>query len=232
MWLKITRNYSPNFSTPKRLKKNIKYIIIHYTGMKNESLALKRLTEYKSKVSAHYFIKKNGKILNLVPDLYEAWHAGKSFWRGLRDINSRSLGIELVNSGNEAYPKAQMESLMLLLRDLLAIHKISPQNVLGHSDIAPSRKTDPGKWFDWRLLSENGLAILPKVSLPIDTDKQSFLLDAKRAGFEPEATFEQILQAFRSRCRTNFEGALDGYDCALMKNFADIFDVDELSNPQ
>ena len=137
-----------------------------------------------------------------------------------------------MNSGNEAYPKAQMESLMLLLRDLLAIHKISPQNVLGHSDIAPSRKIDPGKWFDWRLLSENGLAILPKVNLPIDTDKQSFLLDAKRAGFEPEATFEQVLQAFRSRCRTNFEGLFDGYDCALMKKFADIFDVDELSNPQ
>jgi len=137
-----------------------------------------------------------------------------------------------VNSGNEAYPKAHMESLMLLLRDLLAIHRISPQNVLGHSDIAPSRKTDPGKWFDWRLLSENGLAILPKVNLSIDTDKQSFLLDAQRAGFDPEATFEQILQAFRSRCRTNFEGAFDGYDCALMKKFAEIFDVDELSNPQ
>ena len=90
MWLKITSNYSPNFSTPKRQKKNIKYIIIHYTGMKNEISALNRLTETKSKVSAHYFIKKNGKILNLVPDLYEAWHAGKSYWK---NIQHQELGV-------------------------------------------------------------------------------------------------------------------------------------------
>ena len=81
MWLKITQNYSPNFNTPKRQKKNIKYIIIHYTGMINELSALNRLTDYKSKVSAHYFIKKNGSVLNLVPPLYEAWHAGKSNWK-------------------------------------------------------------------------------------------------------------------------------------------------------
>ena len=137
-----------------------------------------------------------------------------------------------MNLGNEAYPEAQMNSLIVLLRELLALYQINPKNVLGHSDIAPSRKTDPGKWFDWRLLSENGLAIFPKVSLPIDSDKQSFLLDAQRAGFEPEATFEQILRAFRSRFRANFEGIFDGYDCALMKEFADIFDVDELSNSQ
>ena len=228
--MEIIKFPSPNFGV-RKTGSNIEFIILHYTAI-GKKASLDKLCNPMNEVSCHYLIDRKGVCYQLVDDSKRAWHAGKSFWRGLRDINSRSLGIELVNSGNEAYPKAQMESLMLLLRDLLAIYKISPQNVLGHSDIAPSRKTDPGKWFDWRLLSENGLAILPKVSLPIDTDKQSFLLDAQRAGFEPEATFEQILQAFRSRCRTNFEGAFDGYDCALMKKFADIFDVDELSNPQ
>ena len=228
--MEIIKFPSPNFGRRKS-GKNIEFIVLHYTAIGKEA-SLDRLCNPIHKVSCHYLIDQKGVCYQLVDDSKRAWHAGKSFWRGLRDINSRSLGIELVNSGDEAYPKNQMESLMVLLQDLLAIHKISPQNVLGHSDIAPSRKTDPGKWFDWRLLSENGLAILPKVSVPIDTDKQSFLLDAQRAGFEPEATFEQILQAFRSRCRTNFEGLFDGYDCALMKNFADIFDVDELSNPQ
>ena len=228
--MEIIKFPSPNFGRRKS-GKSIEFIVLHYTAIGKEA-SLDRLCNPIHEVSCHYLIDQKGVCYQLVDDSKRAWHAGKSFWRGLRDINSRSLGIELVNSGDEAYPKTQMESLMVLLQDLLAIHKIRPQNVLGHSDIAPSRKTDPGKWFDWRLLSENGLAILPKVSVPIDTDKQSFLLDAQRAGFEPEATFEQILQAFRSRCRTNFEGLFDGYDCALMKNFADIFDVDELSNPQ
>ena len=101
MWLKITNNYSPNFNTSKRQKKNIKYIIIHYTGMKNELTAINRLTDHKSKVSAHYFIKKNGKILNLVPDLYEAWHAGKSNWKNIKSLNRYSIGIEIQNSGHE-----------------------------------------------------------------------------------------------------------------------------------
>ena len=101
MWLKITSNYSPNFSIPKRQKKNIKYIIIHYTGMKNELSALNRLTDLRSKVSAHYFIKKNGKILNLVPDLYEAWHAGKSNWKRDKSLNKKSIGIEISNKGHQ-----------------------------------------------------------------------------------------------------------------------------------
>ena len=100
MWLKITQNYSPNFNTPKRQKKNIRYIIIHYTGMKNELSALNRLTDYKSKVSSHYFIKRNGKIINLVPDLYEAWHAGKSNWKNIQSLNRYSIGVEIQNSGH------------------------------------------------------------------------------------------------------------------------------------
>ena len=128
MWLKITQNYSPNFNTPKRQKKNIKYIIIHYTGMKNELSALNRLCDYKSKVSAHYFIKKNGKILNLVPDLYEAWHAGKSNWKNIQSLNRYSIGIEIQNSGHEKYEKfskKQINSVKKLLRFLTKKYRVN-----------------------------------------------------------------------------------------------------------
>ena len=151
MWLKITQNYSPNFNTPKRQKKNIKYIIIHYTGMKNELSALNRLTDYKSKVSAHYFIKKNGKIINLVPDLYEAWHAGKSNWKNIQSLNRYSIGVEIQNSGHEnlyeKYSNKQMNSVKKLLRFLTKRYKVNCKNILGHSDIAPNRKKDPGEKF-------------------------------------------------------------------------------------
>ena len=101
MWLKITNNYSPNFSLPKRSKKKIKFLIIHYTGMKSESLAVKKLCDPKAKVSSHYFIKKNGNILQLVPDLYEAWHAGKSSWKKYNSLNKTSIWIEIQNYGHD-----------------------------------------------------------------------------------------------------------------------------------
>ena len=162
MWPKITRNYSPNFSTPKRLKKNIKYIIIHYTGMKNELSALNKLTDCKSKVSAHYFIKKNGKILNLVPDLYEAWHAGKSNWKNIQSLNRCSIGVEIQNSGHEnsyeKYSNKQMNSVKKLLRFLTKRYRVNCKNILGHSDIAPNRKKDPGEKFPWKELAKVKLA--------------------------------------------------------------------------
>ena len=162
MWLKITQNYSPNFNTPKRQKKNIKYIIIHYTGMKNELSALNRLTDYKSKVSAHYFIKRNGKIINLVPDLYEAWHAGKSNWKNIKSLNRYSIGVEIQNSGHEnlyeKYSNKQMNSVKKLLRFLTKKYRVNCKNVLGHSDIAPNRKKDPGEKFPWKELAKVKLA--------------------------------------------------------------------------
>ena len=162
MWLKITKNYSPNFTLPKRPKKKIKFIIIHYTGMKKETLAIKRLCNFNSKVSAHYFIKKNGDILNLVPDLFEAWHAGKSRWGNYKSLNKYSIGIEIQNSGHEnKYEKFtlnQIDSLKKLLKKLIINYKINKKNILGHSDIAPDRKTDPGEKFPWKTLSKLKLA--------------------------------------------------------------------------
>ena len=113
MWLKLTKNYSPNFDPKKRLKKRIRHIIIHYTGMKSELLAVKRLCDYKSKVSAHYFIKKNGDLLNLVPDLYVSWHAGKSNWGDYKRLNKSSIGIEIHNNGSEEFTKNQLNTLKI-----------------------------------------------------------------------------------------------------------------------
>ena len=128
MWPKISLNYSPNFNVTKRSKKNIKFIIIHYTGMSNELSALNRLCDIKAKVSAHYFIKKNGSVLNLVPPLYEAWHAGKSSWKGLKSLNKYSLGIEIQNSGHdnkyENFSQKQITSTKKLLKYLVGFVKI------------------------------------------------------------------------------------------------------------
>ena len=119
MWLKLTKNYSPNFSLPKRSKKKIKFLIIHYTGMKKESSVIKKLCDENTNVSAHYFIKKNGEIVNLVPDLYEAWHAGISSWKKIKSLNKSSIGIEIQNQGHEYryenYSLKQISSLKRLL---------------------------------------------------------------------------------------------------------------------
>ncbi len=161
--LNLLTNYSVNFDQPKRSKKLIKYIIIHYTGMKKEHDSINRLCEEKSKVSSHYFIKNNGITLRLVPDLYTAWHAGASNWKNLESLNDYSIGIELHNPGHDnGYRKFsinQILSLKKLLRFLIKKYKIKYQNVLGHSDIAPSRKKDPGEKFPWKELSKEKLCL-------------------------------------------------------------------------
>ena len=159
MWPKISLNYSPNFKGIKRLKKNIKFIIIHYTGMQNELSALNRLCDIKAKVSAHYFIKKNGSVLNLVPPIYEAWHAGRSSWKGLKSLNKYSIGIEIQNSGHdnkyEKFSQKQIISTKKLLKYLISKYKVNLKNILGHSDIAPDRKKDPGEKFPWKDLAKS-----------------------------------------------------------------------------
>ncbi len=159
---KIIKNYSLNFGIPKRLKKEIKFIILHYTGMKKESLAIKKLCDENSKVSSHYFIKKNGELLILVPDLYEAWHAGKSSWKKIKSLNKYSIGIEIQNQGHdykyEKFSSKQINTLKKLLQILIKKYQISTDNILGHSDIAPERKKDPGEKFPWKKLAKANLA--------------------------------------------------------------------------
>ena len=160
MGLNLTKNYSINFSINKRKKNSIKFIIIHYTGMRSEIAAIKKLTE-NSNVSSHYFIKSDGNIINMVPELFEAWHAGKSYWKDFRLLNKYSIGIEIHNPGHDhVYKKfnsRQIISLKKLLKYLIKKYKIKLNNILGHSDIAPNRKKDPGEKFPWRDLSKDNL---------------------------------------------------------------------------
>ena len=160
MGLNLTKNYSINFSINKRKKNSIKFIIIHYTGMRSEIAAIKKLTE-NSNVSSHYFIKSDGNIINMVPELFEAWHAGKSDWKDFRLLNKYSIGIEIHNPGHDhGYKKfnsMQIISLKKLLKYLIKKYKIKLNNILGHSDIAPNRKKDPGEKFPWRDLSKDNL---------------------------------------------------------------------------
>ena len=163
MPLNTTFNYSPSFNPKKRNLKKIKFIIFHYTGMKNESVALRRLTNIKSEVSCHYLIKNNGEIIKLVPDLYIAWHAGKSSWKNYKSLNQNSIGIEITNPGHKygyrKFKKKQISSLLKLSKFLIKKYKISSKNILGHSDIAVLRKKDPGEKFPWKYLSKNKIGI-------------------------------------------------------------------------
>ena len=158
--LNLLKKYSINFDLPERKKKQIKFIIIHYTGMKSETLAIKRLSDPKSKVSAHYLIKDNGKILNLVPDSYIAWHAGKSVWKSYNSMNKHSIGIEISNPGHnnnyKNFSSNQISSLSKLIKFLIKKYKIKKTNILGHSDISPKRKKDPGEKFPWETLFKKG----------------------------------------------------------------------------
>ena len=153
-----TYNYSPNFDLKKRKTKDIKFIVFHYTGMRNEKQAIKKLTDYSSKVSSHYFIKNNGEILTLVPETYIAWHAGISQWKKYKSLNTNSIGIEISNPGHnfkyKNFSKKQIFAILKLSRLLQKKYEIQPYNFLGHSDIAPNRKIDPGEKFPWKYLSK------------------------------------------------------------------------------
>ena len=156
--MKFTKIKSNNFDIQSN--RHIKYIIIHYTGMKNQKLAIKRLQSKVAKVSSHYVISKKGIIFQMVKDKDIAWHAGKSRWNKDINLNSKSIGIELVNNGHEKFPKKQIEKLCLLIKYLKNKHKINKKYVLGHSHIAPDRKTDPGALFPWRFLAKKGISNL------------------------------------------------------------------------
>ena len=162
MLLNTRTNYSPNFSIKKRSKKSIKFLVFHYTGMKSEKRAIQRLTNIQSKVASHYLITKNGKIINLVPDLYIAWHAGISSWKNFNLLNKNSIGIEITNPGHhfgyKKFSKKQINSLINLIKFLIKKYKINKKNIIGHSDIAPDRKKDPGEKFPWEYLAKKNIS--------------------------------------------------------------------------
>ncbi len=141
----------------------VRLLVLHYTGMRTAEEAVRRLCDPSAEVSAHYLVDEDGGILQLVPESRRAWHAGKAYWKGERDINSRSIGIELVNPGHEhgyrRFADAQIEAVIALSRDICGRHEIAPADVLAHSDVAPDRKQDPGELFPWDRLAAAGIGL-------------------------------------------------------------------------
>ena len=234
--LNLTNNYSINFNLPKRSKKKIIFIIIHYTGMKNEIEAIKKLCDYRSNVSSHYFIKNNGEVLNLVPDLYEAWHAGKSSWKQYKFLNKFSIGIEVSNPGHEHgyknFNSSQISSLIKLIKYLKKKYDIKSQNILGHSDIAPDRKNDPGEKFPWRKLADKNLCkwhnlpnekIKKKRNLKVThIEKRTFFRNLKKIGYSKVGRTKNknyeinFVKAFQRRFRQNLINGKIDQACLLI----------------
>ena len=171
----VKNQYSPNFSRKLRKKGDIKFIIIHYTGMQSKIASIKRLLSSKHKVSCHYLIDRKGQVLRMVDDNKVAWHAGKSKWRNFINLNKNSIGIELVNRGHEfgyeKFTNSQINELVKLCLRLKKKYKIKNSNILGHSDISPLRKQDPGEKFPWKKLKNNDLGIWPK-TLKLKSQKE------------------------------------------------------------
>ena len=210
---------SPNFGE-RRGGQWAELVVIHFTAMESCAAALDRLCDPAAEVSAHYVIDADGRVLSLVDEAMRAWHAGQGAWGGRGDVNSRSIGIELVNRGVEPFPDCQMAALERLLADILSRHGLPPQAVIGHSDMAPDRKGDPGKRFDWRRLALQGLSVWPEPGLAGD-----FAADARRFGY-PDVPPGPLLAAFRLRFRPWASGPLDEVDAALAADLARRFAVD------
>jgi N-acetylmuramoyl-L-alanine amidase len=162
--VQIRRRPSPNHG-PRPTPGRIDLLILHYTGMESAAAALDRLCDPQAAVSAHYLVEEDGAVRQLVEEAQRAWHAGRGFWAGAMNINDRSIGIELVNPGHEhgyrPFPEAQLAALETLCRAILMRHPIAPERVLGHSDIAPERKADPGELFPWERLAKSGIGLWP-----------------------------------------------------------------------
>ena len=161
--MKIYNYSSPNFDNKNRTKNLIKFIVIHYTGMQSERESINKLCNPKTKVSSHFLINRVGKIYRLVQENKTAWHAGKSSWKGYKNLNKNSIGIELVNLGHQFgyqnFTKKQLKSLITICLFLIKKYKIKSKNIIGHSDIAPLRKEDPGEKFPWQNLSKKKIGI-------------------------------------------------------------------------
>jgi len=240
MTIKTTLNYSPNFDPKKRKTNQIKFLIFHYTGMKTEKAAIERLTDIKSRVSAHYLIKQNGEIITLVPDLYTAWHAGKSVWKNYSSLNKVSIGIEIVNPGHDInykkFSKIQLRTLIRLSKFLIKKYKINSKNVLGHSDIAPERKKDPGEKFPWKLLSKEKIGywhnlnqneLIKNRNLETSSkEKNLFLTNLFKIGYQKKflynsnfnhISFDQIIsKAFQRRFRPEIVNGKIDQECLLI----------------
>jgi N-acetylmuramoyl-L-alanine amidase len=210
---------SPNYDERDRA---ISMVVLHYTGMADAESAIQRLRDPEARVSAHYLIAEDGRILRLVAEEHRAWHAGQSYWRGVRGVNACSIGIEIVNPGHEygyrPFTEEQMAALIPLLSAIVTRYRIPPANVVGHSDVAPARKEDPGELFDWARLAGLGLAIPRPTRNLVDphwTDG-GFLLALERWGYDVVDAGKAVL-AFQRRFRPELvDGIIDGECRAIL----------------
>jgi N-acetylmuramoyl-L-alanine amidase len=196
-------------------------LVLHYTGMKSSKAAIDRLCNPQSKVSAHYVIREDGRTVQLVAEERRAWHAGVASWRGNTDINARSVGIEMVNPGHEyglkPFPEKQMSALETLILNILQRHPLPGRNVVGHSDVAPRRKADPGELFDWSRLYKCGIGVWPKDSKGSGMTKQQAGILLRNFGYET-SDLGKTLEAFQRHFRpVEINGKLDSETAQLLR---------------
>ena len=233
--MKIGSFYSPNFNKKKRSKKSIKVIVIHYTGMQSERESIIRLRNPKSRVSSHFLISQNGKVYRLVQDNRIAWHAGKSCWGKYKNLNKNSIGIELVNKGHRFgytnFKKKQLLSLTKICKSLIKKYKIKKKNIIGHSDIAPLRKIDPGEKFPWKQLATQNIGIwhdcrpsllrkFRRIKIFTRQDKVKFVKNLNNIGYcvsvKKRFFFAKIVKAFQRHYRKELINGLPDQECLII----------------
>ncbi|MEO1039706.1 MAG: N-acetylmuramoyl-L-alanine amidase [Pseudomonadota bacterium] len=194
----------------------ISMLVLHYTGMETGAAAIERLCDPAAKVSAHYVVEEDGRVFQLVDEARRAWHAGLGAWRGCADINSASIGIEIVNGGHEfglpEFPDVQMEAVIALSRDIVGRYAIKPWNVIGHSDMAPDRKSDPGERFDWARLAECGVSDWPTRPVALPSEAAPAALSKIGYHFDTDSaqSLSLVVTAFQRRFRPDqLNGRLD-----------------------
>ena len=225
-----------NFDKKKRLKRQIKLIVFHYTGMQSKVEALKKLRSSESKVSCHYFIDEIGNIVKIISEEFSAWHAGKSSWKNFKFLNKFSIGIELVNPGHDygyrKFSKKQINSLKKISKKIITKYNIIDSNIVGHSDIAPLRKKDPGEKFPWKELANSKIGIWhslktkelkknrrKKINL---NDRKNFFRYIKKIGYQTRYDLKKsiyenkIIQAFQRRFRTEYISGVIDQECLLI----------------
>jgi N-acetylmuramoyl-L-alanine amidase len=216
--MKRVERPSPNHD--ERYGRAIDMLVLHYTGMSSAKAALDRLCDPAAKVSSHYTIDEEGTVYAHVPEARRAWHAGLSFWAGEANVNARSIGIELVNPGHEygyrEFAQAQIAVLITLCHGILLRHPIPSWRVLGHSDVAPVRKEDPGELFPWQQLAKAGIGLWPE-AVPSNLGAEALA----RYGYDPNAPKHRVIAAFQRHFRPK---KLDGqWDCESAGLLASLF---------
>ena len=232
--MKINVIYSPNFDQKKRSSKSIKLLVIHYTGMQSERESIMRLCNPKYKVSSHFVINQNGKIYRLVQDDQTAWHAGKSCWGKYKNLNKNSIGIELVNKGHEFdytnFKKKQLSSLIKICKILIKKYKIKKRNIVGHSDISPLRKIDPGEKFPWKELADKKIGIWHNCKTKdlikfrqvriSNKFKSEFINNLKKIGYcfnnKKKTNFSKTVQAFQRHYRKELINGIIDKECLII----------------